>query len=119
MARPGGHQPHGELPAGLDQEGAGAHRRIADLQRQHLLRRRVRPDAGEGGLQRVAHDRLGQRAGGVVAARAPPLIGRLQQRRARWHRPVRAAAWIDDRQQGLDQRGGVGRRGECGGDARR
>ena len=83
-ARPGLYQARRQLPAGLDQERARAHGGVAQLERQHLLRLRVGSEPLEGRLQRVAHDRLGQRARRVVAAGAPALVGRLQQRRARW-----------------------------------
>ena len=52
--------------------------------------------AREDGLERRAHDRLGQRARRVVRARAAPLLARLQHHRARRHEVGRGVA-VDDR----------------------
>ncbi len=158
---PGIDQRVGELPARFDQEGAGAHRGIADLQIEDPLgqprdrvgpylttgpplplRRRgplsarrafaarfvrlpaVRPFSGRGRrraqpagntigpaittfpglrraqpaedrLQRRAHDRLGQFAGCVVRAGAPPFLVRLQHHRAGRHQ-VGCRVLVDD-----------------------
>ena len=72
----------GKLAAGLDQEGAGAHGRVADLDVEDLRRGR-RPAAlaaepFEDGRQSMAHDGLGQLAGCVVGARSAALLVRLQ-----------------------------------------
>ena len=107
------HQPRGERAARLDQEGARAHGRIADLEFEHLLRCRVWPEPLERRLQRVPHDRLGQTARRVVAAGATTFVGRLQQRRAR-RRDLAAgrAALVDDRPERRSDAGHIRRRGQ-------
>ena len=64
----------GELAAGLDQEGAGAHGRVADLDVEDLRRGRrpavLAAEPFEDGGQGMAHDWLGQLARGVVGARS-------------------------------------------------
>lgn len=120
MPRPGGDQPRSELPARLHQEGAAAHRGIADLQCQHGLRRGIGADALERGLQRVPHDGFGQAARSVVTASAAALVGGLQQRRAgrRWM-PAGRGALVHDGAQRIHQPRHVLRRGERGSDLRR
>ena len=72
----------GKLAAGLDQEGAGAHGRVADLDVENLRRGRrptvLAAEPFEDGRQGMAHDGLGQLAGGVVGARSAALLVRLQ-----------------------------------------
>ena len=77
-----------ELATGLDQECAGAHRRIADLEVQDLLRRRrpavLTSQPIQEGIESVADDRLGQFTRRVVGAGAPSLFVGLQHQGARW-----------------------------------
>ena len=111
MARPCLDQPRRDRAAGLDQERARAHGRIADLEIENLLRRRVRPEPLERRLERIAHDRLGETAWRVMAAGPPALVGRLQQRRARSYLVfLRRAALVDDRIERNRQVGGRLRR---------
>ena len=63
---PGPYQRLGELPAGFDEKGAGAHRRVEHLQGQDLFRRRARAEPFEDRAQRLGDDRLGQRARRVM-----------------------------------------------------
>ena len=108
VPRPRLDQPRRERAAGLDQEGARAHGRIADLEIENLLRRRVGPEPLERRLQRVAHDRLGEATRRVMAAGAAPLVGRLQDRRAGGDLVfLRRAALVDDR---IERNGQVGSR---------
>ena len=110
VARPGAGEPLGELAAGLDQEGARAHGRIAHLELEDLLRCGALAQALEGGAKGVAHDRLGERAGRVVRAGAAALLGRLQDRRAGAERRLlgRAADVDDGIERGGDVVGGLG-----------
>ena len=72
----------GELAAGLDEERAGAHRGVADLEVEDLGRGRcpavLLAELGEDGREGVANDGLGQLPGRVVGARAAALVVRLQ-----------------------------------------
>lgn len=54
---PGLDEPRAELAAGLDEEGAGAHGRVADFEREDGVGRGGGTDAGESGLERMADDR--------------------------------------------------------------
>ena len=67
-----------ERAASFDEEGARAHRRIADFQSTTCLGPCTLAEALEGRLQSCAHDRLGQRARRVVGAGAAAFLGRLQ-----------------------------------------
>ena len=125
----------GELTAGFDQEGAGAHRRVADLEvedpfgpgrfvasaaqsaqdwsqgRAHHRLRRFTADRSGGRfrlhrlhrLQRRPHDGLGQLAGRVVRAGAPPLLARLQHHGPGGHQ-IRRRVPVDDGIEGGVQR---------------
>ena len=76
----------GKLAAGLDQEGPGAHGRVADLDVEDPRRGRrpavLAAEPFEDGGQGMAHDGLGQLAGGVVGARSAALLVRLQHQGA-------------------------------------
>ncbi len=71
-----------QVTAGGHQEGAGAHRRVADLEPEDLLGARPLAEGGEHRPQGGVDDRLGQGARGVVRARAAALLGRLEVERA-------------------------------------
>src|SRR6516162_2923388 len=75
--RPGPHEPRGEGAARLYKEGARAHRRITDLEFEHVFGPRVRAQPPEYRFERMPHDRLGQAARRVVAAGAAALGGRI------------------------------------------
>ena len=102
---PGLDQRVAELAAGLDQERAGAHRRVADLEVEDL-----RPGVGapssrsrfKDRLERRAHDRLGERARRVVRAGPAALVARLEHHRAGRHEVGRGRA-VDHRLQRRDE----------------
>ena len=101
------------LPAGLDQESARTHGWVADLEVQHRIRPCVLADARKGRLQRVLDDWLCQGARRVMAAGAPPLMGRLQERRSRrGNVAARGTALVDDRPERRDHLCQVFRRGQ-------
>ena len=94
MEVPGGGQFVRELAAGFDEEGGGADRDVRDLEFEENLRARVAAEVVEDGLERLAHDRLGERARGVVGARPAAFVGRLENDRARRDR-MRGGAAVD------------------------
>ena len=102
----------GELPARFDQEGARAHRRVADLEVEDpfVVRRSplLRAQPAEDRLQRLAHDRLRQLTGRVVRAGTPTLLARLQHHGAAGHE-VRRRIVVDHGIEGGVQRLGGGR----------
>ena len=107
MRLPRSHQRIAELAAGFDQEGAGAHGGVADLEVEDLFgtERAVRfgAQAVENWRERGAHDGLGELAGRVVRTRAAPLLARLQHHGACWHE-VRSRVPVDDRIKGRVER---------------
>ena len=113
---PGRDQRIAELAAGFDQECAGAHGGVADLEVENLLGTE-RPaafgtQAVEDRRERGAHDRLGELARRVVRARPAPLLARLQHHRALGHE-VRGRVPVDDRVEGGVERlhgAGIARR---------
>ena len=86
---PGRDQRIAELAAGFDQECAGAHGGVADLEVENLFgtERSVAfgTQAVEDRRERGAHDRFGELAGSVVRARPAPFLARLQHHRALGH----------------------------------
>src|SRR5438093_1293271 len=95
-----------ELATRLDQEGAGAHCGVADLDIKDLLWFRrtivIAAQAVDDWLKRRAHNRLGQLAWRVVRARSAPLLTRLKNHRAGGHQ-IRRSGGVDDRRQGRMQ----------------
>ena len=122
MVVPGLDQQPGKLPHRLDQERARAHGGVADLERQDGLGRRVRPEPAEDRLQRLGHDRPGERPGRVVRPGPPPLGAGLEDQRAGRHRGGREPAVdqpVERRDQvglgaGIADRRGGGRAAACG-----
>ncbi len=78
-ALPGVDEVLGELPAGLDQERARAHRGIADAEGEDRVRSRR---LAKEGAERALDDEARHRPRGVVRAEAPPLLARPQREAA-------------------------------------
>ena len=87
---PGIDQDIAELAAGFDEEGAGAHGRVADLEVEDPFRAGYGPvglpaQAVQNRFERVADDRFGQLPRRVVGAGLPPLFAGLQDQIALPH----------------------------------
>ena len=108
VGAPGVEQRVAELAARFDEEGARAHRRVADLQvEDRLWRGRLAAGTaqlGQDRFQRGADDRLGQLARRVMRPRAAAGLTGLQYRRAGRHE-VGSGRGVDDRLQGRVQVG--------------
>ena len=102
-----------ELAACFDEEGAGAHRRVADLQvEDRLWQRRLAAgaaQAGEDRLQRGADDRLGQLARGVVRPGSAARLARLQHEGAGRHEVGRGGGVDHGLQRRVQVGDGLGR----------
>ena len=84
MPRPAIDKSCRNLSASLYQEGAATHCGIAHLKSENFVWRGVLPNSCEGGRKGVRDNRVGQITRRVMAARSPPLVRRLQQRRPTW-----------------------------------
>ena len=73
----------GELPAGGNEEGAGSHRRVAQLEVEDLGGRGWWAEAGQKRLEGSADNLLGEAARGVVGARATALFAGLDYEASR------------------------------------
>ncbi len=85
-AVPRGDEVFGQQAACGDEEGAGAHGRVADLEAEDLLGGAVVAEAGEDGLEGALDDFFAEPARGVVAAGAAAFLAGLQ------HEPPRTDA---------------------------
>ena len=115
MRLPRFQQGGGQLLADFHQKRPRPHRRIAHLQAQNLLRRRVLPQPRQHRPQRLLHQRPGQLRRGVMRAGLAALVGRLQHQRPGGHglrRHLHRNLARQRRQQSLLSRRG-GQRRQC------
>jgi hypothetical protein len=82
---PGAAEVFAELAGGLDEEGAGAHGGVAELEVEDLLGGRALAEGLEDRAQGGADDRAGEAARGVVGAGLAALLAGLEEERAGGH----------------------------------